>query len=174
MYTVELNPENLKSKSHAQLSLSHLSHSRPHASLSHQSPTPGHAASALPSAGRAAAPARHWVLHSSSLAVSISSYLAARAGAHKVVVLHLAASSSSPACSLRALNRATNWRGETALHDAVRGGHEAAARALATADPDLTEACVLLRNYNWYSPHLQEDCNLTLVVCFFCCLAKYF
>jgi hypothetical protein len=180
VYTVELNHENLKSKSHAQLSLSLSPVSFPPTRFS-LSPAPGRAASAPPSAGRAAASARHrqraapppchhpgsrrrataparhrqrvtplpllatpsgsnissfslllhWVLHSSSLAVSISSYLAARAGAHKVVALHLAASSSSssPACSLRALTRATNRRGETALHDAVRGSHEAAARA---------------------------------------------
>lgn len=71
-------------------------------------------------------------------------HLAARAGAHKVVALLAASSSSSsssPACSLRALTRATNRRGETALHDAVRGGHEAAARALATADPGLVGMC---------------------------------
>ncbi|XP_066390897.1 protein ACCELERATED CELL DEATH 6-like isoform X2 [Miscanthus floridulus] len=67
-------------------------------------------------------------------------HLAARAGAHKVVAL-LVASSSSPACSLRALTRATNRRAETALHDAVRGGHEAAARALAAADPGLMGLC---------------------------------
>lgn len=67
-------------------------------------------------------------------------HLAARAGAHKVVAL-LVASSSSPACSLRALTRATNRRGETALHDAVRGCHEAAARALAAADPGLVGLC---------------------------------
>ncbi|OEL28795.1 hypothetical protein BAE44_0010186 [Dichanthelium oligosanthes] len=69
-------------------------------------------------------------------------HLAARAGAHKVVALLVAAStSSSPASSLRALARATNRRGETALHDAVRGGHEAAARALAAADPGLVGMC---------------------------------
>lgn len=69
-------------------------------------------------------------------------HLAARAGAHKVVALLVASSSSSsPACSLRALTRATNRRGETALHDAVRGGHEATARALAAADPGLVELC---------------------------------
>ncbi|PUZ72293.1 hypothetical protein GQ55_2G382300 [Panicum hallii var. hallii] len=69
-------------------------------------------------------------------------HLAARAGAHKVVALLVASStSSSPASSLRALTRATNRRGETALHDAVRGGHEAAARALAAADPGLVGLC---------------------------------
>ncbi|XP_040381958.1 protein ACCELERATED CELL DEATH 6-like isoform X2 [Oryza brachyantha] len=73
-------------------------------------------------------------------------HLAARAGAHKVVALLVAASSSSPASSpsplsIRALTRATNRRGETPLHDAVRGGHEAAARALATADPGLAGLC---------------------------------
>ncbi|KAF8700427.1 hypothetical protein HU200_034365 [Digitaria exilis] len=69
-------------------------------------------------------------------------HLAARAGAHKVVALLVAsAPSSSPASSLRSLTRATNRRGETALHDAVRGGHEAAARALAAADPGLVELC---------------------------------
>jgi hypothetical protein len=71
-------------------------------------------------------------------------HLAARAGAHKVVAILVASSTSSspPASassssSLRVLTRATNRRGETALHDAVRGGHEAAARALAAADPGL-------------------------------------
>ena len=69
-------------------------------------------------------------------------HLAARAGAHKVVALLVASSTSpSPASSLRALTRATNRRGETALHDAVRGGHEAAARALAAADPGLVGLC---------------------------------
>ncbi|KAF8669103.1 hypothetical protein HU200_051427 [Digitaria exilis] len=69
-------------------------------------------------------------------------HLAARAGAHKVVALLVAsATSSSPASSLRALTRAMNRRGETALHDAVRGGHEAAARALAAADPGLVGLC---------------------------------
>ncbi|CAL5086365.1 unnamed protein product [Urochloa decumbens] len=69
-------------------------------------------------------------------------HIAARAGAHKVVALLVAAStSSSPASSLRALTRATNRRGETALHDAVRGGHEAAARALAAADPGIVALC---------------------------------
>ncbi|TKW35071.1 hypothetical protein SEVIR_2G347200v4 [Setaria viridis] len=63
-------------------------------------------------------------------------HLAARAGAHKVVALLVASSSS-----LRALARATNRRGETALHDAVRGSHEAAARALAAADPGLVGLC---------------------------------
>ncbi|KQK15940.1 hypothetical protein BRADI_1g25900v3 [Brachypodium distachyon] len=67
-------------------------------------------------------------------------HLAARApGAHKVVALLLASSSS--ASSLRAFTRATNRRGETALHEAVRGGHEAAARALAAADPGLAGVC---------------------------------
>uniref|UniRef100_A0A0E0AKS3 PGG domain-containing protein n=1 Tax=Oryza glumipatula TaxID=40148 RepID=A0A0E0AKS3_9ORYZ len=77
-------------------------------------------------------------------------HLAARAGAHKVVALLVAAfsasSSSSAAAdasspSLRALTRATNRRGETPLHDAVRGGHEAAARALTAADPGLAGLC---------------------------------
>ncbi|KAJ1291168.1 hypothetical protein BS78_02G297300 [Paspalum vaginatum] len=69
-------------------------------------------------------------------------HLAARAGAHKVVALLIrSSSSSSPASSLRALTRATNRRGETALHDAVRGGHEDAARALAAADPGLVGMC---------------------------------
>ncbi|XP_062187447.1 protein ACCELERATED CELL DEATH 6-like isoform X1 [Phragmites australis] len=69
-------------------------------------------------------------------------HLAARAGAHKVVALLVASSSSSsPASSLCALTRATNRRGETALHDAVRGGHEAAARALAAADLGLVGLC---------------------------------
>ncbi|PVH64959.1 hypothetical protein PAHAL_2G393200 [Panicum hallii] len=69
-------------------------------------------------------------------------HLAARAGAHKVVLLLVASSTSfSPASSPRALTRATNRRGETALHDAVRGGHEAAARALAAADPGLVGLC---------------------------------
>jgi len=69
-------------------------------------------------------------------------HLAARAGAHKVVALLVASSTSpSPASSLRALTRAANRRGETALHDAVRGGHEAAARALAAADPGLVGLC---------------------------------
>ncbi|KAE8768385.1 protein ACCELERATED CELL DEATH 6 [Hordeum vulgare] len=62
-------------------------------------------------------------------------HLAARAGAHKSVALLIASSPSTS--SLRALTRATNNRGETALHDAVRGGHEAAAHALAAADPGL-------------------------------------
>ncbi|KAL6840745.1 hypothetical protein ACP4OV_029609 [Aristida adscensionis] len=76
--------------------------------------------------------------------------LAARAGAHKVVALLVAAASSSTPTSaaLRALTRATNSRGETALHDAVRGGHEAAARALAAADPGL----VALRDGDGESP----------------------
>uniref|UniRef100_A0A453BD95 PGG domain-containing protein n=1 Tax=Aegilops tauschii subsp. strangulata TaxID=200361 RepID=A0A453BD95_AEGTS len=52
-----------------------------------------------------------------------------------VAALLIASSPSTP--SLRALTRATNKRGETALHNAVRGGHEAAARALAAADPGL-------------------------------------
>lgn len=76
-------------------------------------------------------------------------HLAARAGAHKVVAILVAsstsssppASASSSSSSLRALTRATNRRGETALHDAVRGGHEAAARALAAADPGLVGLC---------------------------------
>jgi len=69
-------------------------------------------------------------------------HLAARAGAHKVVALLVASSTSpSPASSLRALTRAANRRGETALHDAVRGGHEAAARALAAADQGLVGLC---------------------------------
>uniref|UniRef100_A0ACD5U8D4 Uncharacterized protein n=1 Tax=Avena sativa TaxID=4498 RepID=A0ACD5U8D4_AVESA len=63
-------------------------------------------------------------------------HLAARAGAHKVVALLIASSSS-----LRALTRATNKRGETALHEAVRGGHDAAARALAAADSGLAGLC---------------------------------
>ncbi|CAM0906112.1 unnamed protein product [Alopecurus aequalis] len=66
-------------------------------------------------------------------------HLAARAGAHKVVALLIASSPSTP--SLRALTRATNKRGETALHEAVRGGHEAAARALAAADTALAGLC---------------------------------
>jgi hypothetical protein len=66
-------------------------------------------------------------------------HLAARAGAHKVVAVLVATSSSSSpsSTSLRALTRATNRRGETALHDAVRGSHEAAARVLAAADRGL-------------------------------------
>ncbi|KAL5198793.1 hypothetical protein ABZP36_002305 [Zizania latifolia] len=68
-------------------------------------------------------------------------HLSARAGAHKVVALLVAASSSTSPPSLRALTRATNRRGETALHDAVRGGHEATARALAAADPGLPGLC---------------------------------
>ena len=69
-------------------------------------------------------------------------HLAARAGAHKVVALLVASSTSpSPVSSLRALTRAANRRGETALHDAVRGGHEAVARALAAADPGLVGLC---------------------------------
>uniref|UniRef100_A0A0E0ILS7 PGG domain-containing protein n=1 Tax=Oryza nivara TaxID=4536 RepID=A0A0E0ILS7_ORYNI len=77
-------------------------------------------------------------------------HLAARAGAHKVVALLVAAFSSSSSSSaaadasspsLRALTRATNRRGETPLHDAVRGGHEAAARALTAADPGLAGLC---------------------------------
>ncbi|TVU38803.1 hypothetical protein EJB05_12193, partial [Eragrostis curvula] len=72
-------------------------------------------------------------------------HLAARAGAHKVVALLVASSSSSASSpsssSLRPLTRATNRRGETALHDAVRGAHEAAARALAAADPGLVAVC---------------------------------
>ncbi|CAN6199230.1 unnamed protein product [Urochloa humidicola] len=69
-------------------------------------------------------------------------HLAARAGAHKVVALLVAASAAaSTSPSPRALTRATNRRGETALHDAVRGGHEAAARALAAADPGLVALC---------------------------------
>ncbi|CAL5072402.1 unnamed protein product [Urochloa decumbens] len=67
-------------------------------------------------------------------------HIAARAGAHKVVAL-LVAASASALPSPRALTRATNRRGETALHDAVRGGHEAAARALAAADPRLVALC---------------------------------
>ena len=69
-------------------------------------------------------------------------HLAARAGAHKVVALLVASSTSpSPVSSLRALTRAANRRGETALHDAVRGGHEAVARALAAADQGLVGLC---------------------------------
>ncbi|KAG8080288.1 hypothetical protein GUJ93_ZPchr0007g6364 [Zizania palustris] len=68
-------------------------------------------------------------------------HLSARAGAHKVVALLVAASSSTFPPSLRALTRATNRRGETALHDAVRGGHDATARALAAADPVLPGLC---------------------------------
>ncbi|KAL6656663.1 hypothetical protein ACP70R_004443 [Stipagrostis hirtigluma subsp. patula] len=87
------------------------------------------------------------LLDSRNAALDTPLHLAARAGAHKVVALLVAASSSSSssssagASSLRALTRATNRRGETALHDAVRGGHEAAARALATADPGLVALC---------------------------------
>ncbi|KAM0886943.1 hypothetical protein ACQ4PT_029371 [Festuca glaucescens] len=66
-------------------------------------------------------------------------HLAARAGAHRVVALLIA--SSPPTSSLRALTRATNKRGETALHEVVRGGHEAAARALAAADSGLAGLC---------------------------------
>jgi ankyrin repeat protein len=66
-------------------------------------------------------------------------HLAARAGAHKVVALLVASSPSTP--FLRALTRATNRRGETALHEAVRGGHEAAARALAAVDSGLPGLC---------------------------------
>jgi hypothetical protein len=69
-------------------------------------------------------------------------HLAARAGEHKFVALLVTASSSSASSpSLRALTRVTNRRGDTALHDAVRGAHEAAARALATADPGLVGLC---------------------------------
>ncbi|KAG8050941.1 hypothetical protein GUJ93_ZPchr0009g1058 [Zizania palustris] len=68
-------------------------------------------------------------------------HLSAHVGAHKVVALLVAASSSTSPPSLCALTRATNRRGETTLQDVVRGGHEATAHALVVMDPGLPGLC---------------------------------